>query len=438
MSAQLPEHPSLDYLKKLAKQRLRELRATDPAARLAGAQLAIARDHGFASWRALKAEVDARRRPAIARWLAACEAGDVPAIRAMLADDPALARACNDAGRTGLHAAVAHVAAVRTLLDAGAEIDARDHGDNAAPLHLAAAGNHLATARALLDAGADVHGHGDAHRRDVIGWATDRIEAPREMIALLVERGARHHVFSAIATGDLALVQQLVDRDPEALVRRRSRFEQGQTVLHHAIVAPDGLAPRALVPQHDMLQLLLELGADVDATDDRGRTVLACALLRGDRTAAAILEAAGATPAPPSPHGAPPAALDELARSITERPTPMLLVADVAATAAWYRALGFALVASHGDDFARLSLGAGELMLSSGGTGAAGAAGAVRLWFHTDRVDELYRAIKDRQLATGATPFVEDLYEPFYGGRQFSIADPSGVHLIFYRPAERG
>jgi hypothetical protein len=31
--------------------------------------------------------------------------------------------------------------------------------------------------------------------------------------------------------------------------------------------------------------------------------------------------------------------------------------------------------------------------------------------------------------------FAEDLYEPFYGGLQFSIQDSNGLHLIFWQPA---
>ena len=37
MPLSLPEHASLEYLKKLAKERLAVLRAADPAARLAAA-----------------------------------------------------------------------------------------------------------------------------------------------------------------------------------------------------------------------------------------------------------------------------------------------------------------------------------------------------------------------------------------------------------------
>jgi len=55
------------------------------------------------------------------------------------------------------------------------------------------------------------------------------------VVALLVERGARHHIFSAIAIGDLDLIRRLVADNPEALNRRRSRFEQRQTALHDAI-----------------------------------------------------------------------------------------------------------------------------------------------------------------------------------------------------------
>ena len=60
----LPDRPNLEYLKKLAKDKLQELRRADARARLADAQLAIARQHGFTSWRALHARL-AQPRPAV-------------------------------------------------------------------------------------------------------------------------------------------------------------------------------------------------------------------------------------------------------------------------------------------------------------------------------------------------------------------------------------
>jgi ankyrin repeat protein len=60
-SHSLPARPNLSYLKKLAKEKLKLLRATAPATKLAGAQLAVARQFGFASWRQLKAHVDATK-----------------------------------------------------------------------------------------------------------------------------------------------------------------------------------------------------------------------------------------------------------------------------------------------------------------------------------------------------------------------------------------
>ena len=55
---ELPATANLEHLKKQAKLRLRGLRAEAPEARLAQAQLAVARDYGFASWRALKAAIE--------------------------------------------------------------------------------------------------------------------------------------------------------------------------------------------------------------------------------------------------------------------------------------------------------------------------------------------------------------------------------------------
>src|SRR5438093_1241343 len=84
-------------------------------------------------------------------------------------------------------------------------------------------------AAAQLEAGGDVHGTGDAHEGGVIGWATNENPHRAEVIALLVERGARHHIFSAINLGDLNLIEKVVEDDPAALDRRMSRFERGQT-----------------------------------------------------------------------------------------------------------------------------------------------------------------------------------------------------------------
>src|SRR5262245_40700740 len=94
-NSQLPEHPSLEYLRKLAKDRLRVLRAANPNAKLAAAQLAVARDHGFTSWRTLKAEVERRQKGLVARFFEACAKGDAETIRSLIADDPDLVRASN-------------------------------------------------------------------------------------------------------------------------------------------------------------------------------------------------------------------------------------------------------------------------------------------------------------------------------------------------------
>jgi hypothetical protein len=59
MSLSLPSHPNLEWLRKTAKQRLAELRAQEPRAKLADAQRAVAREYGFPSWRKLKAHVEA-------------------------------------------------------------------------------------------------------------------------------------------------------------------------------------------------------------------------------------------------------------------------------------------------------------------------------------------------------------------------------------------
>jgi ankyrin repeat protein/uncharacterized glyoxalase superfamily protein PhnB len=448
-NSDLPDRASLEYLKKLAKERLRELRRTNPDARLSAAQLALARDYGFPSWRALKADVERRRAPALTAFFAACAAGDVGALRDFLDRDPGLARARND-GTTGLHLAVAHPDVVRLLLEHGADPNARDVGDNALPLHFAAGGGPLESVRALLDAGSDVHGFGDVHQLEVIGWATVFAEARRDVVELLVERGGRHHVFSAVALGDLDLLRRVVKDNPDAIARRLSRSEQEQTALHYVIAPPDGLVGGMFRTgeHYRTLELLIDLGADLEARDAKGRTPLANAMLRGDREAMRILHGAGAKE-PESREATREETPSALAGSIGKL-TPMLGVPDMEATVAWYQSIGFQLAGSHGEegkmDWASVKFGEAEIMFAPSSDPWRERTSALSLWIHTDQLDELYSVLKRLQLdraratlageATDASEvrFTVDLHTAFYGQREFGVRDPNGLELMFYQP----
>src|SRR5579864_9204114 len=98
-NAKLPERASLEYLKKLAKDRLQEMRRSDPNAKLAIALLSVAREHGFSSWRALKAEIDQRQINNVALFFEACTKGDLEVLRNLLVNDPDLIRASDPKAR---------------------------------------------------------------------------------------------------------------------------------------------------------------------------------------------------------------------------------------------------------------------------------------------------------------------------------------------------
>ena len=380
-------------------------------------------------------------------FFAACRSGDVAALRDLLEHDRSLVGDRADGGATGLHLALRHPAAVRLLLEYGADPNVRELGDNALPLHFAAGGAPIESVRALLDGGSDVQGIGDAHRLDTIGWATVFAEARQDVIQLLVERGARHHIFSAVALGDLDLVRRVVTEDPSALSRRLSPTEQEQTALHYVVAPPDGLLGGTFRTgeHYRTLALLIELGADLDARDAKGRTPLEVAMLLGDQQAMRMLHSAGAT-LPRVPARAPDSPKD-LTTSIA-RLSPMVGVADMKRTVEWYQAIGFELAGSHGEngdmDWASVTFGDSEIMFVPG----RGETKGTSLWIRTVRLDDLYANLKQRQLAWAAATiageptdaleirFTGDLRTMFYGQREFSLRDPNGVEVYFYQPLE--
>src|SRR5438876_716773 len=127
----LPARPNLAYLKKLAKERLRSLRSAKPAANLAEAQLAVARDHGFASWRT---------------GLHDCIEVGRDEIQELLLDAGADVDVC-------VAAVLGRYDRLRELLERDPAL-ANDLSTNVSPLGWAAYGLKTESARILLDRGA--------------------------------------------------------------------------------------------------------------------------------------------------------------------------------------------------------------------------------------------------------------------------------------------
>jgi ankyrin repeat protein len=267
----LPARPSITKLRKLAKERLVQLRAVDPAATLAAAHLAIARECGFASWRAL---ADEAGKAEYERFRAAMEREDVDAVRRALTHSGYVRRKINDpiAGFGGrpVHRAAKNVELMNVLLEFGADINLRtawekgpfsvlDYspeeatrhylkkgailtahaaarlgwiddlrrmikadpkvvhekgGDGQRPLHFA---KTTAIADLLLDSGADIDARCDDHHSTAAQY---RLVDEPEVTRHLLKRGATPDIFMAARLDDRDLAATLIAEDPACLMAR--------------------------------------------------------------------------------------------------------------------------------------------------------------------------------------------------------------------------
>ena len=338
MSDSLPERPHLGQLRRRAKElrdaaRRGDAEAVERFARhhpsappgavsLAGAQLVIARELGFASWPMLRAAIDAhatshraagefvaasvdgrlrqaseifRADPGIAgrSLLAAAVLGDAGTVREMLAADPAAAAAIDDErgwppllyacysrwhqidpGRvTGL------AEVVRVLLGAGASPNTNDGGRPRyrSALKGSVEVNNPGITSVLLDAGASPDpgepiGEAVAHR-------------DHRCLRLLLAHGAR--VARTWAVG------AAVHRDDQGALALL--LDALKTSGDGATDAATGELPEAAASASlPIVAALLDAGADPDATDENGLSALRLAVRAGKNDIARRLRAAGA------------------------------------------------------------------------------------------------------------------------------------------------
>jgi ankyrin repeat protein len=309
-SSRLPARPSLEQLRKRAKELLAAYRADDPVARarirthkpdvsvqtgphpavLADAQFALAREHGFDSWPKLKRHVLVTQRPAdfheptwghnTWEFLTAVYEGRDGLVREMLREDPSLAPA-EYAYLQPLHCAVkgGRASMVNLLLDAGANPLAegwsgRPLGDDT-PLARARDREQETIARLLEDAAAnplldvpprqeappDARGQlertmsGFGHRGDMHGALAMLEEHPDLAYAGLYE---------AVHQGHTKLAQLLLERGADP--RRPWRWACWFTPLMHSLRYPR--------PNYELAAALMEHGVTADDANGMGMTTL--------------------------------------------------------------------------------------------------------------------------------------------------------------------
>jgi ankyrin repeat protein len=287
--AAAPRPRSLEQQRKLAKDLLRAARAGDAGAiarirahrtdadppLLAHAQLAVAREAGFPSWRAL---ADRLREEELKRFVSAVRRHDREALRGVLASSSHVRAHVNDPlfdfGQRAAHmvaddeelldALIAHGADLNlrsdwqngpyTVLDRATDATARflvqrgasltpnvaarlgwfdelhrmveadpaavhqRGGDGQQPLHEA---KTPAIADYLLEHGAEIDARCIDHQSTPAQYAlVDRPDVCRR----LLERGALPDIFMAAHLGDAALAERLIDRDPSCLAARTHQW----------------------------------------------------------------------------------------------------------------------------------------------------------------------------------------------------------------------
>ncbi|MFO0808831.1 MAG: ankyrin repeat domain-containing protein [Gemmataceae bacterium] len=286
----LPLRANLEWLRKSAKERLRALRADDPAAKLADAQLAVARHYGFTSWRKLVAHVEEVRDK----------------LRALVpATEPAAAEtvAPDDADLAQLFAAIraGDVSTGTALLRRRSALANAQGPDGQTPLHAAAQCNDPQFGVVLLAFGADPDARYGSSGHTALSWAAT-CNAP-EFANMLVRLAVQPDLFSAAGIGSLDGVRSCFDDDgtlrPDTVRTGSSRFAADGSRLPcppptAVEQISDALGFACRNGYAEVVRYLLTKSTDLTFRGYMGATPLHWAYFGGSRTAIDLLVDAGA------------------------------------------------------------------------------------------------------------------------------------------------
>ena len=297
----------VEQVGEFARRRSSDPEAPDARCTLADAQFVIARSHGFESWPRFSEHLAglAHENSAVSQFELAADAivsGDIGTLRGLLKENPVLvrARSAREHGATLLHYVSANgvegyrqktpkniVQIAEVLLEAGAEVDAKAgvYSGGSTALSLAAtsihplrAGVQNALLEILLDHGASLD-NTQRERTLIIVCLANGCHRAADFLA---SHGAPLDLEGAAGVGRLDVAKSFFHRDGS--VKSTANSEQLQR----------GFLWACEFGRNDVVEFLLENGADLRARADTGQTALHWAVVGGNVSTIKLLLERGA------------------------------------------------------------------------------------------------------------------------------------------------